>query len=334
MMESIQLMEEMAPWFFPVVVFVFGACIGSFLNVCILRIPKGESIVSPPSHAADGRPLLWWENIPILAWIYLRGRDRVTGEPYGFRYPMVELLTALLFVVSWKVHPPLVAVTGMLLISLFVVGTFIDLDHMILPDSITIGGTAAGILISFWLPQLHIDVANSDYLSDGFAAGVISIISALIGAGFVFWIGEIGEVVFRKPAMGLGDVKLVGCIGAFCGWQGAVFSLFGGAILGCIVLLPIILVQRMRSGKQQEPTVDEVLKTVESANTDEQTALKATDTTDAAETHEADEELEVGFGLEVPFGPMLALGGVVYFLGADRWVDPYFETLRQVIFGG
>ena len=330
MMETIKIMEEIAPWFFPVTVFIFGACIGSFLNVCIFRMPKGESIVSPGSHAADGRPLQWWENIPILAWIYLRGKDRVTGEPYGIRYPMVELLTGVLFVVSWNVHPPLVALVGMLFVALLVVGTFIDLDHMILPDSITIGGAAVGVLISFWLPELHLEVGHSEYLSDGFASGVISIISALVGAGFVFWIGEIGELVFRKPAMGLGDVKLVGCIGAFCGWEGAIFSLFGGAILGCIVLLPIMLFQRLSHREEKETTLEDVI-----AATDGTRQVKPEkESTAASVGSDEDEELEVGFGLEVPFGPMLALGGLVYFLGADRWVDPYFDTLRQVVFGG
>ncbi len=317
-METIALIEATAPWFFPVFVFIFGACIGSFLNVCIFRMPKGESILWPGSHAADGRPLLWWENIPILAWIYLRGRDRVTGQKYGMRYPMVELLTAVLFVVCWNVQPPLVALAGMLFISLLIVGTFVDLDHMILPDTVTIGGMAAGVLISFWLPALHILPGQVHYLSDGFASGVISIISVLVGAGFVFWIGEIGELVFRKPAMGLGDVKLVGCIGAFCGWQGAIFSLFGGAILGCMILIPVMLVQRiMRQGAERE-------ENPEGGSNHEEKEKPEVET----------EALEVGFGLEVPFGPMLALGGVVYFLGADKWVDPYFETLRQIVFGG
>ena len=320
------MVEETAPWFFPVFVFIFGACIGSFLNVCIYRMPKGESIVTPPSHAADGRKLLWWENVPILAWFYLRGRDRVTGERYSFRYPFVELLTAILFVVCWEMFSPAIAVVGMLFVALLVVGTFVDLDHMILPDSVTIGGMGVGVLLSFWLPQLHIDPESTSYLSDGFASGVISIISVLVGAGFVFWIGEMGELVFRKPAMGLGDVKLVGCIGAFCGWQGAIFSLFGGAILGCIILIPIMIFQRVRGGSESASTSDSTKPNSESE------AKPELEPTLAEEKEAADEE--IGFGLEVPFGPMLALGGVVYFLGADRWVDPYFATIREIVFGG
>jgi leader peptidase (prepilin peptidase) / N-methyltransferase len=315
MLELIAFIEEVTPWFFPCVVFVLGACVGSFLNVCIYRMPKGVSVVWPPSQSADGRRLSWWENIPILAWLYLRGRDRVTGAPYGWRYPFVELLTGLLFVVSWLVHTPVLALVGMLFLSLLVVGTFIDLDHMILPDSITIGGMAVGVILSFWIPSMQVEAGQSLYVSDGFASGVTAMISVLVGAGLVFWVGEIGEVVFRKPAMGLGDVKLVGCIGAFCGWQGAVFSLFGGAVLGSVVLLPILLLQRLRGGSNSKGGGDG-------------TGVEEAPTEDPEATRE-----EIGFGLEVPFGPMLALGGVVYFLGADRWVDPYFDMLRVVVFG-
>lgn len=190
---------------------------------------------------------------------------------------------------------------------ILIVCTFIDLDHMIIPDSFSVGGMLVGLLISFWVPTLHIDPRVTHYISDGFASGIIALISAMVGAGLVFWIGELGEIVFRKPAMGLGDVKLVGCIGVFCGWQGAVFSLFGGAIIGCILLLPFLLIQfllqKMKSPGKQE-------------------------TSDVLE-----EENEVGFGLEIPFGPMLAVGAVVYFLGVDHWVDPYFAMITEMIFG-
>lgn len=319
-METLRLLETTAPWFLPTMVFVLGACIGSFLNVCILRIPAGESLWWPPSHAADGRRLLWWENVPILAWVYLSGRDRVTRQSYSVRYPLVELLTAVLFLLCWELHSPLVALAGMLLVSLLIVGSFIDLDHMILPDGVTIGGMVLGVLLSFWIPALHLPEGPNSYLSEGFAAGVLAIISALVGAGLVFWVGELGEVVFRKPAMGLGDVKLVGCIGAFCGWQGAVFSLFGGAVIGSALLLPLLLWSKTFAASRRSAR-------------DPEEAEDAPAGSKASETEEAP-GLELGLGLEVPFGPMLALGGLVYFLGADRWVDPYFALLREMVFGG
>ena len=303
-MDTIAFIEATSPWFFPLVIFIFGACIGSFLNVCIVRIPKGESVIWPPSHSVTGRQLSWWENIPILAWIYLRGRDRVTGQRYGIRYPAVELLTAVLFVVCWLVSDPIAACIGMLFIAILIVCTFIDLDTMELPDSFTVGGMLLGVLFSFWVPSMHLDPEKAHYLSNGFVSGVIAIVSALVGAGLVFWISEIGEIVFRKPAMGLGDAKLLGCVGAFCGWQGAVFSLFGGALIGCIILIPWMIGQRLFGG-QGDPKGD-----------------------DAEESESA-----IGFGLEIPFGPMLALGAAVYALGADRWIDSYFSMVKLVIFG-
>ena len=134
-----------------------------------------------------------------------------------------------------------------------------------------------------------------------------SIIGALIGAGLVYWIAVLGEIVFRKPAMGEGDVKFVGFIGAFCGWQGAVFAMFGGAFIGTLILLPVLLLGRIFGWKQ----------------------CGGTSGSEAAE--ESDES--VAFGSQVPFGPMLAVGGLVYFLGFDRYVDAYFADFVVSFFG-
>jgi leader peptidase (prepilin peptidase)/N-methyltransferase len=302
-MDTIAFIEETTPWFFPTLVFVFGACIGSFLNVCIYRMPKGESILWPPSHSSTGRQLSWWENIPILAWIYLGGKDRETGERYGIRYPMVELMTAILFVACWWLYPPIESLVWMLFVTILIVCTFIDLDHMILPDTFTIGGMIVAVLISFWLPSLHFGTSLEAYVFPGFAAGVYAIMCVFIGSGLVYWIGELGEVVFRKPAMGLGDVKLVGCIAAFCGWQGALFSIFGGAIIGSVLLIPIMLI-RSFSRKQTIGNSDD----------------------------EGSESEPVGFGIEVPFGPLIAVGGLSYVLGLNNPVDAYFEMVKSIIF--
>ncbi|MCG8527896.1 MAG: prepilin peptidase [Opitutales bacterium] len=307
--EIIEEIEVTLPWFMPTLVVLLGACVGSFLNVCIYRLPKEESILWPPSHSATGRRLSWWENIPVLSWIILGGKDRETKEPYGARYVVVEVLTAALFLVAWWVHTPQLALVSMLLIVIAIVGTFIDLDHMILPDTFTVGGMAVGLILSFLIPSLHLDLSEGSWISPPVASGVVSLIGILIGAGLVFWIGELGEIVFRKPAMGLGDVKLVGCIGAFCGWQGAVFSLFGGAIIGCILLIPYMIFQRIF---QSSP------ESAESKNSD---------------GGEDEEEEQVGFGIEIPFGPMLALGGLVYQLGVWPWVDSYFSMIKLMVFG-
>src|SRR4051812_48936722 len=127
---DVALVAREFPWFFPVVAFVIGACVGSFLNVVIYRVPKKESIVSPGSHCGCGQPIAWYDNIPMLSWLALRGRARCCGRPFSFRYPFVELLVAGLFLACWLRYPhPGVAVCGMVFVSGLVAATFIDLDH-------------------------------------------------------------------------------------------------------------------------------------------------------------------------------------------------------------
>jgi leader peptidase (prepilin peptidase)/N-methyltransferase len=221
------------PWFFPVVAFFFGACVGSFLNVVIYRVPKGESVVFPGSHCGCGRPIAWHDNIPMLSWLLLRGRARCCGRPFSFRYPAVELLTAVLFLVCWLRYPPLVAVVGALFIACLVAATFIDLDHFIIPDVFTIGLALAGVALSAAVPALHGQTQGTAG-ENAVAAGLVSLRGLLVGSGLVLWISMLAEAVLRKEAMGFGDVKFVGAIGAFCGWEGAVFAMFGGACVGTV----------------------------------------------------------------------------------------------------
>ena len=302
MIETFIFINESFSWFFLLLSFVFGAAIGSFLNVCIYRIPDGRSIISPGSTCACGKPIAWYNNIPIVSWLILRGRASCCGQKFSVRYPAIELLTAILFYLSWQIHSPTVALIGFLFIAILICATFIDLDHMIIPDRFSIGGMLLGVLFSTLFPALHgVEAAN---IAGNIESAVYSIIGVLVGTGLVYWIGILGEIVFRKPAMGEGDVKFVGFIGAFCGWQGAVFSLFGGAFIGSVVLLPILLLDRI-FGKKEE------MDKAEESN---------------------ENEAETTLGLQVPFGPMLAIGGLVYFLGFDVYVDAYFENFANTFF--
>ncbi len=302
MLETFTYINADYPWFFAVFSFIFGAIVGSFLNVCIYRIPAQRSVVFPGSTCACGKPIAWYNNIPILTWVFLRGRASCCGEQFSARYPAIELLTAVLFYASWVMHPPVVAIIGFLFIAFLICSTFIDLDHMIIPDRFSIGGMLIGVLLSILFPSLqgiegHPIIANIE-------SGVHSIIGALIGAGLVYWIAVLGEIVFRKPAMGEGDVKFVGFIGAFCGWQGAVFAMFGGAFIGSLILLPVLLLGRIFGwGSSIE-----------------------------SEAADGSDEF-VAFGSQVPFGPMLAVGGLIYFLGFDRYVDAYFADFVVSFFG-
>jgi len=274
------------PWFFPVVAFALGACVGSFLNVVIYRVPKEESIVRPGSHCACGQPIRWRDNIPILSWLLLRGRARCCGRQFSFRYPFVELLTALLFVACWLSFPPAVAVAGWIFLSALVAATFIDLDHMIIPDVFTLGLAVAGVVISVALPALH--GQHSDFfVVDSLRSGVASVQGVLIGSGLVLWILLLAEAALKKEAMGFGDVKFVGAIGAFCGWEGAVFSVFGGAVVGTIWFA--------------------IAWTWEKVTGRRSAVAPPSETPDG-------EPAPLGFGAHVPFGPMLAIAAALYLL--------------------
>ncbi len=291
------------PWFFPTCAFFVGACVGSFLNVVIYRVPKEESIVTPGSHCGCGQPIKFYDNIPILSWLLLRGRARCCGRAFSFRYPFVELLTGILFVACWLHFPPAVAVCGWVFIGCLIAATFIDLDHMIIPDVFTLGLGVVGVLLSFAVPALH-GQHGDIFLLNSLRAGVASLLGLLVGSGLVLWIALLAEAALKKEAMGFGDVKFVGAIGAFCGWQGAAFAVFGGALVGT-VWFGIAFVWQKISGRPAPVAPP-------------------------SETPEG-EPAALGFGAHVPFGPMLAIAGAVHFLFLREFVAAWFAEIGGLI---
>lgn len=302
MIEAFQFMHAQHPWVFTVWAGLTGACIGSFLNVCIYRIPKGESVVTPRSHCGCGQPIAWHDNIPVLSWLLLRGRARCCGRPFSFRYPAIEALTAALFVACWLLFPAGKAVAGAVLCSIVICALFIDHDHMIIPDVFTIGGAAAGLLLALLFPSLHGQM-HEIWLVAGMRAGLDAVLGLFVGSALVLWIALFAEAVLKKEAMGFGDVKYLGALGAFVGWQGAVFAMFGGAILGCFWFLIAFAWQRATGRKSP-------------------VALPA-------ETPDG-QPAELGLGVHVPFGPMLGLAALIYFFWAHRAVDAYFADLAAL----
>ena len=295
--------NEAFPLIFQIFFFCFGACVGSFLNVCIFRIPAGKSIVSPPSHCACGKPIAWYDNIPILAWFFLRGRARCCGSRISFRYPLVETLTALVFLGMWCLLPPVPALAGMFFASLMIFCAFVDIDTMTLPDFATVGGTLLGFLISLLLPGFHgIEVEGAPYFVSMISSAVTSAVGIAVGSGIVYWIRLLGECVFGREAMGEGDVILAGCIGAFCGWQGAVFAVFGGSVIGAFLLLPILAAAKLFGKKRSRKN------------------KKISDGED------------FGDSAVVPFGPWLALGAILYYMFLSDFVDAYFANFALAIF--
>lgn len=247
MNEFTRITQAEMPYFFYIIFFVLGACIGSFLNVCIYRIPKDESIVKPRSHCKCGALIPWYNNIPILSWFILGGKCKVCKCSFSFRYPLIEAITALLFVLCWTLLSPTKALIGMLFTSLLIVATFIDLDHMYIPDRFTIGGFVIGLLIAFFIPSHFGFTSEAPFIVNGLRSLIMASIGGFVGSGLILWIGLLTEKLLSKETMGFGDVKFMGCIGAFCGWQGTLFAIFGGALFGTMILIPLIIFKKLKN---------------------------------------------------------------------------------------
>ena len=323
--------------FWSVVFFVFGSMVGSFLNVCIHRLPLGESIVSPPSHCPHCKySIPWYLNIPLVTWFYLRGKCRNCGAPISPRYVLVELLTAVVFLCCWLEYgaqSPWLALVYAFFLAGLIVATFIDVEHLIIPDEITIGGMVVGFVCSFFLPSLHGESSAS--------AGVKqSLLGMAVGAGVIYaiaragklWLGrhkivlpegsrvvftesavvlpdesipyehlfyrnsdaitlqaqtvelvdrcykdvpvrlgqaclEIGDekfkpeevahmeavtdrIVLPREAMGLGDTKFMGAIGAFLGWKAIFFSIVVSSLVGSIYGIGLIALRKREWSSQ------------------------------------------------------------------------------------
>jgi leader peptidase (prepilin peptidase)/N-methyltransferase len=219
------------------VIFIFGAIVGSFLNVCILRIPEGESVVHPPSHCPNCKaPIAFYDNIPLFSYLFLWGRCRACRERISPRYLAVELLTAALTVaLFYKFGLGPAFFSGFIFVVALIVISFIDLDVMIIPDVISLPGIVLGLVFS---------VVGRYVLEDPFEvipSPLSSLSGLLVGGGFLLAVGWIYEVFTKVEGMGGGDIKLFAMIGAFLGWQSLLatllFASLGGAAIGLTVML-------------------------------------------------------------------------------------------------
>lgn len=209
--------------------FIIGLVVGSFLNVCIYRLPRKESIAFPASHCPMCNvPLRFYDNIPVLSYLFLGGKCRYCKTPISFQYPLVELLTASLFVftmvrfgLNWS------ALFYAFYLAALVIVIFIDAEHMIIPDKVTFPGMAVGVLASvFSLIPLSWNQ---------------SIIGLLVGGGFLYL-----AAVLSKGGMGGGDIKLAAVMGSFMGWQKAFLGILLGSFLGSIVGVALIIAGRKK----------------------------------------------------------------------------------------
>jgi leader peptidase (prepilin peptidase)/N-methyltransferase len=213
-----------------VIAAMFGAVIGSFLNVCIHRLPRGQSIVWPASACPScQRQLPWFENIPLLSYIAIRARCRGCGAPISVRYPIVEGLTALMFAFAWWFFGP-----GLLCISRIIFGCAlivlfaVDLEHHVLPNVITVPGIAVGLGFSF-------------FTQPGWASSLGGI---LLGAGVLWGIAEAYYLLRHEEGLGMGDVKMLAMVGAFVGWKLMLVTLMMASLSGSIIGLMLIATRR------------------------------------------------------------------------------------------
>lgn len=203
-----------------------GLALGSFLNVLIARLPVGESAVRPGSRCPHcGAPIRWIHKVPLLSWLALRGRCAECRARIGWQYPVVELATGAI----WAGHaalwgPTPRALSGAALLTLLLAIAIVDARHFLIPDELSLGGLGVGFLLSI-LP--------------GPPSVPESAIGSIVGGGLLWIVAIVGSAALGREAMGGGDIKLMAMLGAFLGWQGALLTIFLGALLGTLVFLPI-----------------------------------------------------------------------------------------------
>lgn len=309
-------------WFILGVAVALGLAWGSFLNVVIHRLPRGESVVFPASRCAKcGTPLRALDNVPVLSWLFLRGRARCCGAPISARYPVVEAIGGLTgYAVcekifgeigptgAWHTYVGLFALYLALCLGLVAL-VFIDLEYMILPDSITLGGAVLG-LSTFWFRQMH---------------WTESVFGALFGFVVVwlpfYWLYK---KLRGHPGMGLGDAKLLLLTGAWFGYRGVLFALMAGAVQGTVVAIVLLLVK----GRIDEPDAvrrerEEMKAHLESLEGEERAALEEEFAKDPLADAPGD-----GIGkARLPFGPFLALAGLEYFFVGESLLRGYLSFL-------
>ena len=222
-----------------ILIFILGLIVGSFCNVCIYRIPKNESIIYPASHCSKCRSKIKpVDNIPLLSFILLKGRCRNCKSKISIQYPMVEFLSGLIYLIIYLIYGLSVqTLIYIILSSALIIIAFIDLNEQIVPDVISLPGIVTGFIISFFVP--YISFINS-------ALGVV------VGGGIILIIALVGSMIFKKEAMGGGDVKLAAMIGAFLGWRYTIISLFLGFFLGALAGIFLIL-SKIKSKEEMVP---------------------------------------------------------------------------------
>jgi leader peptidase (prepilin peptidase)/N-methyltransferase len=214
--------------FLAVAAAVAGLCVGSFLNVCILRLPKEQSLLSPPSTCPQcGQRIAWYDNIPLVSWIALRGKCRRCGAAITAQYPLIEALVGVLWLAAYVNYGVSVqALAGALFCTILLGIGITDARHYLIPDEFTWGGLGLGLALS---------------LVGGWQGFLQAVIGAAVGFGLLYTVGVAGRWLFKEEAMGGGDVKMMAMVGSFVGWKGVLLTIFAGALLGTLIFVPLSL---------------------------------------------------------------------------------------------
>lgn len=247
---------------FAIFSFAIGACIASFLNVVIWRVPRGESIVSPPSHCPKcNTPIKGYQNIPILAWLALRGKCAHCKEPISPRYILIETLGGILFLATFLHYFLSVGASfadpyawGLVIvywiwISLMIVGSMIDYDLQLLPDFVTVGGMILGLVANGFFSFVYwpLIAGRTGFLWKDFLMNPI--LGLVFGFGLLWLIRFLGSKAFKREAMGMGDVFLMGAVGALFGPVAVLFTLIASSLLGSLIGIALIALSKAKIGK-------------------------------------------------------------------------------------
>jgi len=207
---------------------VLGLCVGSFLNVCIVRLPNDMSLLRPPSTCPRCKyPIAWYDNIPVVSWLLLKGRCRHCGEPISVQYPIIEAAVGVIWVAALLFYGVTVHALAAALFATLLLGIAVtDGRHYLIPDEYTWGGLVLGLGLSL-------------------VGGVNGFLHAVLGAGvgfvLLFAVARAGQWAFKEEAMGGGDIKMMAMVGSFLGWKGVLLTVFLGALLGSLIFVPLSL---------------------------------------------------------------------------------------------
>ena len=292
--------------YFLILSFVMGGMIGSFLNVCIYRLPRNESIVRPRSRCPKcGNAIAWYDNVPILSWLLLGARCRYCKQVISWQYPLVEGLTGALFVcVYWRFGTTPASPIYMVLMAGLVLVTFVDLSDWTIPNEVTFPGIPLGIacaVLGMFYP------ASGLIVTDVFDA----LLGAVCGGAILYLLDKIALLVFKKRGMGFGDVKLMAMLGAFLGWKSVIFILAVASLIGSVFGLVMILIGRLGATEVTEKEGGEEEKAEATGHEELDVA-----TLTAPGAH------------YLPFGPYLVVAGILFLFFGEQLIGLYLGLIQ------